>query len=157
MSYYHLPTNTERGPKRLETKLSDGKRLGPDPDEGWTLAQLVDCGFAVVVNTSQPADTTTTAYDRSIVVTNGVPTETWTARTKTAERQAQELAEATAKATASALDAQARAAYTANRAYLAIATPSNAQVAAQVRLLTRENQALIRLLLARDLLDATID
>lgn len=145
MSYYHLPTNTERGPKRLETKLSDGKRLGPDPDEGWTLAQLVDCGFAVVVNTSQPADTSTTVYDRSIVVTNGVPTETWTARTKSAAQQASELASATASANGVTLRDRATTALTDNATFLAIGTLTNAQVVAQVRSLTRQVNALARL------------
>lgn len=50
-----------------------------------------------------------------------------------------------------------RQAFVANRTYLAIAAPTNAQVVAQVRALTRQNQGLIRLV-ARDLLtDETID
>ncbi len=43
--------------------------------------------------------------------------------------------------------ARAAAALTANATYLAIATPNNAQVAAQVRTLTKECSAVIRLLL----------
>lgn len=56
------------------------------------------------------------------------------------------------------LHTRARQAYTANRTYLATANPTNAQIAAQVRSLTRQNQALIRLAVARDLLtDEIVD
>lgn len=63
----------------------------------------------------------------------------------------------TAETIADGTITRARAAFTANRSYLAIPTPTNAQVAAQVRALTRQNQGLIRLV-ARDLLtDEVID
>ena len=45
------------------------------------------------------------------------------------------------------LEARSAAALTANRAYLAITSPAQAQVVAQVRALTAQNTALIRLLL----------
>ncbi len=44
---------------------------------------------------------------------------------------------------------QARNALATDRGYLAIATPSNAQVAAQVRALTQQNIGIIRLLLGQ--------
>lgn len=46
---------------------------------------------------------------------------------------------------ADALRTKARAAITANDAFLALASPTNAQTLAQVRALTRETTALIRL------------
>ena len=51
------------------------------------------------------------------------------------------------------IEEQAGAALDANTAYLAIATPTNAQVAAQVKALTRQNNKIIRLALGR--LDGT--
>ena len=48
-----------------------------------------------------------------------------------------------------ALQTKALAAIAANQTYLAIASPTAAQVAAQVALLTRENTAIIRLLLGQ--------
>ncbi len=47
----------------------------------------------------------------------------------------------------STLQQRATDSIAANNTYLAIATPTNAQVAAQVRFLTRESSAVIRLLL----------
>lgn len=48
------------------------------------------------------------------------------------------------------IHAKARAALTTNRTFLAIANPTNAQMAAQVKALTRQNDGVIKLLLALD-------
>lgn len=53
--------------------------------------------------------------------------------------------EAAAETNRRALVAKARAALTANATYLAIASPTNAQNTAQIKALTRETSALIRL------------
>ena len=54
---------------------------------------------------------------------------------------------------------QAQGALASNAAYIALASPTNAQVAAQVKALTRQNNKIIRLLLSqigdRSQLDAT--
>lgn len=57
------------------------------------------------------------------------------------------------KVTRRTLEDRATQALDANRAFLALQSPTNAQTLAQVRSLTRQNTALIRLLLGR--LDAT--
>lgn len=69
------------------------------------------------------------------------PTETL------AEKAAREAAQQAAGANRRTVEDRAKAALTANATYLAIATPTNAQVAAQVRRLTQECTGLIRLLL----------
>lgn len=77
-----------------------------------------------------------------------------------AQRTADQQANAAAKAITDALDGnrvtltdRATSALDLNRDYLEIATPTNAQISAQVKALTRQSSALIRLL--TDALDAT--
>lgn len=61
----------------------------------------------------------------------------------------------TAQTNTADLAAKARAALTANANFLALASPTNPQVLAQVQRLTRETSAIIRLLIAGDLLNDT--
>lgn len=63
----------------------------------------------------------------------------------------------TAQAVTYDLHAKARAALDANAAFLALSSPTNAQTLAQVRRLTRENSALIRLIIGSDLLVENTD
>ena len=109
----------------------------------------------------------------SVYSTDGVLRERWddTTRTYTAYNaqgtqtstrsyttQENDIADATAVVETAGrnrdtIEEQAGAALDANTAYLAIATPTNAQVAAQVKALTRQNNKIIRLALGR--LDGT--
>lgn len=138
--YYHLPTNTARGPARLERKLSDGALLGP-PDTGWTDELAALCGFVPVVETAAPAVTAAQVAESTVQLVAGIPTRAWTVRAKTAA----ELAGDTANTNRGTLTTRASAALTGNASFLAIATPTAAQVAAQVKALTRQVNALIRL------------
>lgn len=88
MTYYHLPTDTERQPRRSgERKTSDGFLLTP-PEGGWTEELAALCGFVPVVDTPRPDDTATTTHDRSVELVNGTPTVLWTQRAKTADELA---------------------------------------------------------------------
>ena len=55
------------------------------------------------------------------------------------------IAEATSSANESDLTAKAQAAVSGNNTYLGLTSPTNAQVAAQVKALTRQSNALIKL------------
>jgi len=91
---------------------------------------------------------------------------TWSeAGTQTSQRpltalEVQEFAEAAARKTsednADSLRAKASQAFAINATFLALASPTNAQTLAQVKALTRETNAIIRLLLgALDTTDGT--
>lgn len=116
------------------------------PDASTALQEA--CGWFQVVDTARPADTATDTYVRSVEVVGGVPTVVWTATPKSAE-QIEADRVSTQDAT---LRSQARTAHTNNQTYIALASPSNAQIAAQVKALTRQVNALIELVVARDLI-----
>lgn len=149
-NYYHLPTSTEREPRGAERRTDTGEWLSP-PDYAWSVEQAALCGFVPIASTPQPADTDTTTYERSVELVDKVPTVTWTPRAKTPA----ELAAATTTTNTATLEAKARAAIIANGTYLALAAPTNAQTLAQVRALTRQMTALVRLSLRGGLLDDT--
>lgn len=140
MSYFHLPTNTERGPGRLETKLSDGKQLGP-PDTGWTPELAALCGFVVIVETARPADTATDTHVRSVNRVGDTVTVAWTQRPWTAP----ELAARQAATNGTTIRDRAATALTGNSTFLAKSAPTNLETIAQVKALTRQVNGLIRL------------
>ena len=152
MSYVHLSLSNQIDspevgrPTALRLRDGSGTRLWWD---GITEAELNACGWFKVATVPRPADTATTTTDRSVVVTLTVPTELWTVRDKT---QAELDADA-ANANDTTIREQANTALDNNRTYLAIASPTNAQVAAQVRGLTQQMNGVIRLVLGK--LDGT--
>lgn len=144
MAYYHLPTDVARNPGRLEQKVSDGAWLSA-PDGVWTAELAALCGFIPIVETPKPADTQTTTTDRTVQLVDGTPTVVWVER-------AWSQSELDAKATSANSDlirSQAEAALANNGTYLAITSPSQAQVVAQVNALTRQVNKLIRLALGK--------
>lgn len=135
MSYYHLPSTTERSPGFEEVKLSDGAKLSP-PRTGWTPTLAALCGFVVVVNTTPTGATQSQTYDRSLSVVGQTVTEVWTIRAKNAG----ELASDSRQAVVADIESRVNAYITASQTYLAIGSPSAAQVAAQT---TRNTRAII--------------
>lgn len=102
------------------------------------------CGYLPIKTTPRPAPSRPELIiERALEVFDGTPVETWTERAPTAD----EAATRTAEQNGSTLRAAAKAALATNAAYLAITTPSAAQVATQVRALTHQTSALTRLVL----------
>lgn len=86
-------------------------------------------------------DTAGTTWDRTLSLVAGNPTVVWVERTKTAA----EVTEAGREANTGTLRQRAEAALAQNATFLAIGAPSNAAILTHVRLLTKEVNALIRL------------
>jgi hypothetical protein len=101
-------------------------------------------------NGTQPSDPPAgfTTWD-----TNGTVLVQRTLTAQEATALAAQDAAATASANEALLRSRAQQAITNNTTYLGITTPSNAQVVAQVAALTRQNNAIIRLVIGQ--LDAT--
>ena len=97
------------------------------------------CGWFQVTDTTRPADTVTERYERSVDLVAGVPTVVWSAVAKTVEEQAAEAAEAAAVIERQ----QARNAIANLNQYLALTSPTNAQVRQAVDYLARVCKRLI--------------
>jgi hypothetical protein len=112
-------------------------------------AALAATGWVDATETARPADTGTTTHDSSWAIVGGKAVQSWTARPKTTA----ELAADGAATNGATIRQQAETALDTNRTYLAITAPTNAQIAAQVKALARQNNGVIRLVLQK--LDAT--
>jgi hypothetical protein len=117
--------------------------------ESTPAALLAECGWFAVVPTQRPADTATHTHSRSVELVGGVPTVVWTSVPKPPSQVQAE----TRDATRDSIETKARSALTANQTFLDLASPTNAQIVAQVRSLTRQANGLIKTLFAGNLLD----
>lgn len=104
-------------------------------------ATLALVGWYPVTEAARPADTATTRWEPAFTFNGGTVTQSWVEVPKSAaEIQAQ-----TEQTNRDALLAKARNALTVNATYLGVASPTNAQNLAQIRALTRQVNALIKL------------
>lgn len=149
MSYYHLPTSTERNPRPGE-RTATGAWLTP-VNGTWTDELAAACGFVPITEIAAPTVAADQVAESSVAVVNGTPTRTWTVRAKTADEQAAD----TRTTNTATIEDRMRAAVAANATFLALATPTAAQNAAQVKALTRQINAIIRRTLSGDLLADT--
>lgn len=139
--------NLPAGARRLDT----GNWVTP-PGGVWPPELAAACGWHEVTETPRPANTADGTYVKGEAVVDGLPVRVWTWRAWTVE----ELAAQTESVNETTIRDRARTALTANDKFLALTSPTNAQVAAQVKLLTRECTALIRLAVrALDTIDGT--
>lgn len=118
---------------------------------------LPDLSWLPVTETARPADTPTATWDPVLTVAAGLPVLGWIPRPWAAAELAAitpaRMAELVAGVNGETLRSRAQAALTANASYLAIASPTTAQNAAQIKALTQQVNAVIRLALG--LLDST--
>lgn len=149
-TYAHVVNGTIDQTSNRPTEL---RRLDNGATVLWspyiTPAELAACGWFSVAVVARPTDTASATYDYSIGLVNGSPSDVWTQRPKT---QA-ELDADRDNTNAATIRQQANNALDNNRTYLAIASPTNAQVLAQVRSLTQQMNGVIRLVLGK--LDGT--
>ncbi len=97
--------------------------------EPLTVANAASFDWYEVVRVAKPADTATTTHDRSVAVVDGKLSDVWTERPKT-------QTELDADADQTQRD-QVAAGVADITAYLALESPTNAEVVAQVELLSR--------------------
>lgn len=98
-------------------------------------------GWYQVVQTPRPADTETHTHDRSVELVGGVPTVVWTQR----EWAPDEIAAQQRVTNTDTVRTRAAQALVSNAAFLALASPTNVQILAHVRRMTKELNGLIRL------------
>lgn len=149
---YHLPTLTERRPGSGERRIDNDEWITPLGGV-WSLELAALCGFVPIVRTPAPADTDVVFYTRSILVVDDVPTEEWTAT----NRSVDDIAVRVGENNRLALEVKLRTNLQTNKTYLALVSPSNAQVVAHTKALTRQINALIRHTLGADTLSDTTD
>jgi hypothetical protein len=101
------------------------------------------CGWFAVTDTPQPPDTATTTHVGSVTLVDDVATETWTPRPWTPA----ELAARTAAINGDTIRTRVADAIAVNRAFLALVSPTNAQVVAYVRAIAPQLIGLERLTL----------
>ena len=104
---------------------------------------LTSLGWLPVIVTAQPGDTPTRTTELGYEVGTEAVTQVWIPRGWTTR----ELEAKTATVNEATIQGKAKAALTANDTFLALTSPTNAQVLAQTKILTRECSALIRLAL----------
>lgn len=121
-----------------------------------TVVEQESCGYFIITEVAKPVDQAGKVWVEGYSLTAGRPTQTWTLRNFTPG----ETTEATRNTNLTDVATKARNAIAVNDNFLAIASPTNAQNAAQIKILTRECTGIIRALgqsinEMRDLLDST--
>lgn len=130
-------TRLPRAAKRLDT----GEEVDlSDADQATREA----CGWYEIVKTQRPVDTEAVVHGGSVELVEGVPTLVWPARARTPAERAEWR---NSDRGDSGLRTQVANEVAANEAFLDDQNLTNAELVKQVRALTRQNNALIRLLL----------
>jgi len=93
MTYYHIPTSTERGRVPDAARRVDTAQwvLGL-PDAPVELQQA--CGWYAVVEPTAPTPSASQVVESTVQVVNGVPTKVYALRTKTADELATDTQQA---------------------------------------------------------------
>lgn len=137
-------------------RLSDDAWISPPGGLiNGTVAERESCGYFVITEVVKPADQAGKVWVEGYAMAAGRPTQTWTLRNFTVD----ETTAATRNTNMTDIATKARNAIVANDTFLALGSPSNAQILAQVQRVTRECTGIIRALgrsvdEMRDLLDS---
>lgn len=112
---------------------------------GMDPADLARAGWYEIIRTPRPDDTRTTVYARRFTFAGGVVSEVWEGSPRSAEGIAAWDADVAAEANRTTIETQARQAFISNRQYINRANPTAAQTTAQVKALSQQMNAVMRL------------
>lgn len=90
MTYYHLPTASERNPRPGEQTIDTGQWITPYNGQ-WTDAEAALCGFLPIVEPVAPTPGPDEVAEAAVALVDGLPVRQWTVRPKTADELATTL------------------------------------------------------------------
>lgn len=92
MTYYHLPTATERNPRPGEQTIDTGQWITPYNGQ-WTDAEAALCGFLPITETAPPTLGPGETAEAAVTLVDGLPVRQWTIAAAPADPRADLIAQ----------------------------------------------------------------